>query len=92
MRKGGAADSERARKCRSSTIRDIVEDEAAIARFLERGLNAHGYRVVCADDGEGGTRLAVDELVDLVLLAAPPGRPRGAKVHPSPAPPEPSAR
>ncbi len=68
MRKGGTADSERARKCRSSTIRDIVEDEAAIARFLERGLNAHGHRVLCAYDGEEGTRLAVDEPVDLVLL------------------------
>jgi DNA-binding response OmpR family regulator len=46
----------------------IVEDEAAIARFLERGLNAHGHRVMCAYDGEEGTRLAVDEPVDLVLL------------------------
>jgi len=46
----------------------IVEDEAAIARFLERGLNAHGHKVICAYDGEEGARLAVDEPVDLVLL------------------------
>jgi CheY-like chemotaxis protein len=46
----------------------IVEDEAAIARFLERGLNAHGHRVLCAYDGEEGSRLAVEEPVDLVLL------------------------
>ncbi|HET7270242.1 MAG TPA: response regulator transcription factor [Rubrobacter sp.] len=46
----------------------IVEDEAAIARFLERGLNAHGHRVLCAYDGEEGTRLAVDKPVDMVLL------------------------
>lgn len=46
----------------------IVEDEAAIARFLERGLNAHGHKVLCAYDGEEGTRLAVDEPVDMVLL------------------------
>ena len=46
----------------------IIEDEAAIARFLKRGLNAHGHRVICAYDGEEGTRLAVDEPVDLVLL------------------------
>ena len=46
----------------------IVEDEAAIARFLERGLNAHGHRVLCAYDGEAGSRLAVEEPVDLVLL------------------------
>jgi DNA-binding response OmpR family regulator len=46
----------------------IVEDEAAISRFLERGLSAHGHRVVSAYDGEEGTRLAVNEPVDLVLL------------------------
>jgi DNA-binding response OmpR family regulator len=46
----------------------IVEDEAAIARFLERGLNAHGHRVLCAFDGEEGARIAVDEPVDFVLL------------------------
>jgi DNA-binding response OmpR family regulator len=46
----------------------IVEDEAAIARFLERGLNAHGHRVFCAYDGQEGARLAVEEPVDLVLL------------------------
>jgi DNA-binding response OmpR family regulator len=46
----------------------IVEDEPAIARFLERGLNAHGHRVLCAYDGEEGTRLAVEEPVDFVLL------------------------
>src|SRR5215210_5284932 len=36
----------------------IVEDEAAIASFLGRGLNAHGHRVVYAYEGEEGTRLA----------------------------------
>jgi DNA-binding response OmpR family regulator len=46
----------------------IVEDEPAIARFLKRGLGAHGHRVLCAYDGEEGTRLAVEEPVDFVLL------------------------
>ena len=46
----------------------IVEDERAIARFLERGLNAHGHRVLCAYDGEEGIRLAMEEPVELVLL------------------------
>ncbi|QIN82148.1 response regulator [Rubrobacter tropicus] len=46
----------------------IVEDEAGISRFLERGLNAHGHGVLCAYDGEEGARLAVQEPVDLVLL------------------------
>ncbi len=46
----------------------IVEDEPGIVRFLERGLEAHGYRPLSADNGEDGVRLAVDAAVDLVLL------------------------
>jgi DNA-binding response OmpR family regulator len=46
----------------------IVEDETAIVRFLERGLNAHGHRVLSASNGEHGARLAVEEPVDVVLL------------------------
>jgi DNA-binding response OmpR family regulator len=46
----------------------IVEDETAIVRFLERGLNAHGHRVLIANNGEQGARLAVEEPVDVVLL------------------------
>jgi DNA-binding response OmpR family regulator len=46
----------------------IIEDETAIVRFLERGLNAHGHQVVSAGNGEDGVRLAVENGVDLVLL------------------------
>jgi DNA-binding response OmpR family regulator len=46
----------------------VVEDEAGIADFLERGLRAEGYGVRVADDGEAGTRLALDPEVDLVVL------------------------
>ena len=46
----------------------IIEDDPGIVRFLERGLAAHGHRVISADNGEDGVRLAVDESVDLVLL------------------------
>ena len=46
----------------------IVEDEPAIVRFLERGLSAHGYQVLSADNGEDGFRLAAEGSVDLVLL------------------------
>jgi DNA-binding response OmpR family regulator len=46
----------------------IVEDETAIARFLERGLNAHGHGVLIANNGEEGARLAVEEPVEVVLL------------------------
>jgi DNA-binding response OmpR family regulator len=46
----------------------VVEDEAGIADFLERGLRAEGYGVRVAVDGEAGARLALDPEVDLVVL------------------------
>jgi DNA-binding response OmpR family regulator len=46
----------------------VVEDEAGIADFLERGLRAEGYEVEVATDGEAGARLAVGPEVDLVVL------------------------
>ena len=46
----------------------VVEDEAGIADFLERGLRAEGYEVKVATDGEDGARLAVDPGIDLVVL------------------------
>jgi DNA-binding response OmpR family regulator len=46
----------------------VVEDEAGIADFLERGLRAEGYDVTLAGDGETGARLAVEPEVDLVVL------------------------
>ncbi|MBS1680053.1 MAG: response regulator transcription factor [Actinobacteria bacterium] len=46
----------------------VVEDEAGIADFLERGLRAEGYEVKVAGDGEEGARLALDSEVDLVVL------------------------
>ena len=46
----------------------IVEDDPAIVRFLERGLAAHGYQAVTADNGQDGVILAAEESVDFVLL------------------------
>jgi DNA-binding response OmpR family regulator len=46
----------------------VVEDEAGIADFLERGLRAEGYGVRVARDGETGARLGADSEVDLVVL------------------------
>jgi two-component system, OmpR family, response regulator len=46
----------------------VIEDEAAIANFLEHGLSAEGYSVSCVGDGESGRRHALDEEVDLVIL------------------------
>jgi DNA-binding response OmpR family regulator len=46
----------------------IVEDEAGIADFLARGLEAEGYEVTLASDGVSGERLALDSPTDLVIL------------------------
>ncbi len=46
----------------------VVEDEAGIADFLRRGLEAEGYGVRVSEDGAEGARLALDADVDLVLL------------------------
>lgn len=46
----------------------VVEDEAGIADFLARGLEAEGYDVTVAADGVVGERLALDSQADLVIL------------------------
>jgi DNA-binding response OmpR family regulator len=46
----------------------VVEDEAAIADFLVRGLEAEGYTLSCAGDGLEGERLALSGRFDLVIL------------------------
>jgi two-component system OmpR family response regulator len=46
----------------------IVEDEARIAEFLQRGLRAEGHFCVIANDGEAGFSLAMEGDFDLLLL------------------------
>ncbi len=46
----------------------IVEDEAGIADFLARGLEAEGYGVTIAADGISGERRALAPDTDLVIL------------------------
>jgi DNA-binding response OmpR family regulator len=46
----------------------VVEDEPSIADFVRRGLQAEGYAVDCALDGEDGERRALAGDVDLVVL------------------------
>lgn len=46
----------------------VVEDEPGIVDFLERGLRAHGFDVICALDGVTGTDRALNNDVDLVVL------------------------
>jgi len=46
----------------------VVEDEARIAAFLEKGLTAHGYAVEWASTGAEGLRLGIASDVALVIL------------------------
>jgi DNA-binding response OmpR family regulator len=46
----------------------IIEDEAAIADFLSRGLEAEGYSVTSVGNGEEGEEIARREDVDLVIV------------------------
>jgi DNA-binding response OmpR family regulator len=46
----------------------IVEDEPAIADFVERGLRAEGYDVESVHDGIEAARRAVQERFDLMVL------------------------
>ncbi|MGZ4202677.1 MAG: response regulator transcription factor [Thermoleophilaceae bacterium] len=46
----------------------VIEDEPAIADFVQRGLEAQGYEVSAVGDGIEGERRALAEPVDLVVL------------------------
>jgi DNA-binding response OmpR family regulator len=46
----------------------VIEDEARIQSFLARGLEAEGYAVACAGDGDEGLALALAHVWDLVVL------------------------
>jgi DNA-binding response OmpR family regulator len=46
----------------------VIEDEPAIADFVQRGLAADGYEVSTAADGIDGERRALRDDIDLVIL------------------------
>ncbi len=46
----------------------VVEDEPPIAEFVQRGLEAEGYSIACAYDGEEGLALALTGDFALVVL------------------------
>jgi DNA-binding response OmpR family regulator len=46
----------------------LIEDEAGIVDFVERGLTRAGLDVVVARDGDAGLELALSDQVDLVVL------------------------
>jgi two-component system, cell cycle response regulator DivK len=46
----------------------LVEDQFELRTLLSAYLSLQGYRVLTAEDGETGLRLAREELPDLILL------------------------
>jgi len=46
----------------------LVEDDKAIARFVEKGLKENTFSVDVASNGEDGLHLAVEENYDLIIL------------------------
>jgi DNA-binding response OmpR family regulator len=46
----------------------VVEDEAGIASFLEKGLRAGGFVPTCCTDGQTAAAIARDEAFDLMIL------------------------
>jgi len=46
----------------------VIEDEPRILAFLARGLEAEGFSVDGANDGQAGVRRAVRGAYDLVIL------------------------
>ena len=46
----------------------IAEDDPLISSFIARGLRAHGYSVVVADDGAKAEKLTQTDTFDLIIL------------------------
>ena len=46
----------------------IVDDERDILDLLQFNLEAEGYKIVCAPDGEKALELAESALPDLIIL------------------------
>ncbi len=46
----------------------VVDDEESLAGFICRALRQHGYKTVCAYDGDTALSLVYEELPDLLLL------------------------
>jgi len=46
----------------------VVEDDHAMAVGLRDGISSEGYKVLYADDGEKGLRMAREERPDLIVL------------------------
>ena len=46
----------------------LVDDEASVRKTVGRRLEREGFRVLTAESGEEGLRLAQEQLPDLILL------------------------
>lgn len=46
----------------------VVDDEESLAGFICRALRQHGYKTVCAYDGDTALSLVYEEIPDLMLL------------------------
>jgi two-component system, OmpR family, copper resistance phosphate regulon response regulator CusR len=46
----------------------IVEDDAKVARFIQKGLSAEGFDVEVAEDGDQGWQLASERTYDVISL------------------------
>ena len=46
----------------------VIEDEASIQKLAKTNLNASGYEVLVANNGEEGLKIAQQEALDLILL------------------------
>lgn len=46
----------------------VVDDEKSISKIIAYNLQKEGYDVLCADDGEMGLEIALNEKPDLILL------------------------
>jgi DNA-binding response OmpR family regulator len=62
----------------------LLDDDPDVLRLLGTALEAHGYAVRAAADGEAGVALLLDELLDLDVVAVDadlPGRDARALLH-----------
>lgn len=46
----------------------IVEDEALVAAFIEKGLRKNGFTTAIAEDGQQALRFGTDDRFELMLL------------------------
>jgi DNA-binding response OmpR family regulator len=46
----------------------VVDDEESLAEFICRALRQHGYKTLCAGDGDSALNMIAEELPDLVIL------------------------